>query len=322
MVQEGSMQKIERALISVSDKSHLLWLVKELQRLGIDVIATDGTASLLAKEHIQVQSVSEATGFPEILGGRLKTLHPIILGGLLGRTDNADDLLEMKERNIKPIGLLICNLYPFSETVKRSDISLEEAIEQIDIGGPTMIRSAAKNYKDVGVVIDPTDYQAIVKEIRDQNGTLSLETRKRLAIKVFNHTRHYEEAIYDYLTSTEKEPDEFPQNLNVELEKINDLRYGENPHQKAAVYSFPTYTGLSLVHSRQVQGKALSYNNYGDLNAALCLVNEFTTPAAAIIKHGNPCGCAIGNSIRQAYQQAYECDPISAYGGIIGLNRT
>jgi len=312
---------IKKAIISVSDKTGILDLAKNLERLGIEIISTGGTAKHLRNGGVQVKEVAEVTGFPEILTGRLKTLHPVILGGILGRPDNEKDLREMREHHIQPIGLVICNLYPFAQTIKTPDVTINDAIEMIDIGGPTMLRAAAKNYLHVGVVIDPKDYPLIVKELQENKNRLSLELKKELSHKVFEHTHNYDESIYNYLADSDSEAEEFPKYYRTKLEKVKTLRYGENPHQNAALYRIPDHFGLSLVDTKQFQGKELSYNNILDAHAALSLLTEFSDPAAVIIKHNNPSGCSIGNSARQAYKNAHSCDPISAFGSILGINR-
>ena len=261
------------------------------------------------------------TGFPEILHGRLKTLHPIIMGGILGRPDDSNDLREMREHHIQPIGLVVCNLYPFVQTIKQPGITTDDAIELIDIGGPTMLRAAAKNYKLTAVAVDSKDYDTILKELEKNKNVLSVEYKKELAKKVFEHTQRYDEAIYNYLSDSDSEAENFPHNYRIKLEKVQSLRYGENPHQEAALYRFPDHFGLSLVDAKQLQGKELSYNNILDAHSALDILSEFSDPASVIIKHNTPSGCATGNSARQAFKNAHECDPISAYGGVLGVNR-
>ena len=312
---------IKKAIISVSDKNGIVEFAQSLERLGIEIISTDGTAKHLRASGIKVREVVDVTGFPEILSGRLKTLHPIIQGGILGRVDNDKDIREMREHRIQPIGLVICNLYPFVSTINQPDITLDDAIEMIDIGGPTLLRASAKNHKHVGVIVDPADYDSVIKQLQENKNNLSSEFKKELAQKVFEHTFRYDEAIYNYLVDSDVEEEGFPNYHRIKLEKVKDLRYGENPHQRSALYRIPNYYGLSLVDSKQLHGKELSFNNMQDLNAALSILSDFSEPAAVIIKHNNPSGCAIGNSARQAYKNAHACDPISAYGGILGINR-
>ncbi len=305
---------IKRALISVSDKSGLEEFAKKLSSLGVEIISTGGTAKFLREKGVQVKDISEITGFPEILGGRVKTLHPLIHAAILARRDDPTHLETLKKLGVEPIDLLVVNLYPFVETVQ-SGAGLEEAIEQIDIGGPTLLRAAAKNFKWVAVVSRPEQYPVVLKELKER-GELSEETRMRLAREVFSLTSSYDAAIEQYLSREMGEGD-FPEHLHLIAERQQTLRYGENPHQAAALYRW----GEGLATAKKLQGKELSFNNLVDLDAAWSLVCEFEEPTAAVIKHTNPCGVASAPKISQAYRLARECDPMSAYGGIVGLNR-
>lgn len=319
------MKKIRRAIVSVTDKTGVVEFAKELAKSGVEIISTGGTAELLKKSGINVVPISSYTGFPEMLDGRLKTLHPKIHGGILGIRDSEVHQKEMESSGIPPIDMVVVNLYAFEETVAKG-CTLEHAIENIDIGGPTMIRASAKNYNDVAVVVDPGDYAAIINEMNEKHGCLGGKTRFSLAKKVFQLTARYDAAISNYLGSTAdvpemEEPKKFPDTFTVQFEKAQDLRYGENPHQKAAFYrTKDAKTGLG--RTNQLQGKELSYNNILDLNAAFQIVSEFHEPAAVIIKHNNPCGVAMSkDGILTAYERAYECDKVSAFGGIVGFNR-
>ncbi|WMT41699.1 bifunctional phosphoribosylaminoimidazolecarboxamide formyltransferase/IMP cyclohydrolase [Paenibacillus sp. D2_2] len=309
---------IKRALVSVSDKTGIVDFCRELSQLGVEIISTGGTKSLLSKEGVPVIGISDVTGFPEILDGRVKTLHPTVHSGLLAIRDSAEHQAQMKELGLDYIDLVVVNLYPFQETIAKPDVAYEEAIENIDIGGPTMLRSAAKNHAFVSVVVDANDYSQVLDEIRD-GGDTTLETRKQLAAKVFRHTAAYDALISDYLSN--KLGDPLPERLTVTYEKIQDLRYGENPHQKAAFYSKPLAAVDSLTNAEQLHGKELSYNNINDANAALQIVKEFTEPAVVAVKHMNPCGVGIGESIYEAYRKAYDADPVSIFGGIVAANR-
>ncbi|RJQ54731.1 MAG: bifunctional phosphoribosylaminoimidazolecarboxamide formyltransferase/IMP cyclohydrolase PurH [Nitrospiraceae bacterium] len=315
------MAKVERALISVSDKTGIVEFARELSQLRIEIISTGGTAKALKDAGLRVTDVSEYTKSPEMLGGRLKTLHPKIHGGLLWRRDNPQDERDIKTNQIKSIDMVVVNLYPFEQTVSKHDVEFDEAIENIDIGGPTMLRAASKNFRDVIVIVDPADYGKIVQELRTQNGEAGYDTKFYLAKKVFSHTARYDTLISNYLARFGQTGDVFQPYLNQSYLKVTDLRYGENPHQKAALYKEPLYNGLSLVEANILQGKEMSYNNYLDSAAALDLVKEFKGPAAAIIKHNNPCGVATADAIESAYVKAFEADPVSAFGGVIALNR-
>jgi len=309
---------IKRALVSVSDKTGIVDFCRELSQLGVEIISTGGTKSLLSKEGVPVIGISDVTGFPEILDGRVKTLHPTVHSGLLAIRDSAEHQAQMKELGLDYIDLVVVNLYPFQETIAKPDVAYEEAIENIDIGGPTMLRSAAKNHAFVSVVVDANDYSQVLDEVRAEGDT-TLETRKQLAAKVFRHTAAYDALISDYLSN--KLGDPLPERLTVTYEKIQDLRYGENPHQKAAFYRKPLAAVDSLTNAEQLHGKELSYNNINDANAALQIVKEFTEPAVVAVKHMNPCGVGVGESIYEAYRKAYDADPVSIFGGIVAANR-
>lgn len=311
------MTRYTRALISVSDKSGVEKLANSLIDMGIEVLSTGGTAAALRTAGIAVTDVSEVTGFPEIMDGRVKTLHPKIHGGLLGRRDV--DAEAMDEHGIGPIDLLIVNLYPFESTVARPDCTREDAIENIDIGGPAMIRAAAKNHKFVAVVVDPEDYESVIAELGAGGASLNVETRQYLAQKAFGHTAAYDAAIWDYLSKSDQ-PTELSQRFPLALRKMSDLRYGENPHQRAALYSQAQTTAGSLITALQHQGKPLSYNNLADADAALECVKSMEGVACVIVKHANPCGVGIAESAIDAYEKAYATDPTSAFGGIIATN--
>jgi len=321
------MTQIKRALISVSDKTGIVEFAKGLAAMGVDIISTGGTAKALRDAKIPVKEISDYTGFPEILDGRLKTLHPKIHGGILGIRENARHSKEMEANGIDPIDLIVVNLYPFEATVARPECSFEDAIENIDIGGPTMLRAAAKNHNDVAVVCDPVDYEVIIKEMKEQGGKLSTRTKFRLAKKVFAHTARYDAAIATYLHRYDDERNrlDLPSLVGFTFEKVQDLRYGENPHQKAAFYRDTVKCNEpSIVGAKQLHGKELSYNNIMDADATLEMVGEFLDSpfAAIIIKHTNPCGVALSKtSLADAFAKALACDPVSAFGGIIGLNR-
>jgi phosphoribosylaminoimidazolecarboxamide formyltransferase/IMP cyclohydrolase len=312
------MHKLQRVLISVTDKTGIVEFARELSAMGAEVVSTGGTARLIRESGVPVKDVSEATGFPEMLDGRLKTLHPKIAGGILAIRSRADHMRALAEQEIAPIDMIVVNLYRFEEVAAREGARLEELIENIDIGGPTMIRAAAKNYQDVAVVVSPGDYAAIAEELRAGAGALSLETKWRLAKKAFRTTADYDAAIGARLERQDS-ASSLPLDLNLRAAKLMDLRYGENPHQAAALYGA---RGRGIAGAEQLHGKELSYNNLVDLDAAWQLVGEFERPAAVIVKHTNPCGCAERDSLAEAYRKAFECDPVSAYGGVIGLNRT
>ena len=316
------MTSVRRALISVSDKSGVVDFCRELEQMGVAMLSTGGTFRLLRSNNIQVTDVSEYTGFPEIMDGRVKTLHPKIHGGLLGRPGRDDGVME--ELDIPPIDLVVVNLYPFEATVKRADCTLAEAVENIDIGGPTMLRAAAKNYEFTGVIVDAADYPAVSKELRDNGNRLSVETRFKLAQKVFSHTANYDANVANYLGASDHEGNSrnYPDTYTMQFGLAEELRYGENPHQSAAFYTEPEPAAGTLAAARQLQGKALSYNNLADADAALECVSGFDDPACVIVKHANPCGVAVAESIPEAYAAAYATDPVSAFGGIIAFNRS
>ncbi|WP_449538653.1 bifunctional phosphoribosylaminoimidazolecarboxamide formyltransferase/IMP cyclohydrolase [Ferdinandcohnia sp. Marseille-Q9671] len=309
---------IKRALVSVSDKEGLVPFVKGLIEKGVEVISTGGTKRTLEENGLPVIGISEVTGFPEIMDGRVKTLHPTIHGGLLAVRDNEEHVKQLEEHNITPIDLVVVNLYPFQQTIAKPDVAFADAIENIDIGGPSMLRSAAKNHQSVTVVVDPKDYEHVLQEIND-HGAVAAETRLRLAAKVFRHTAAYDAVIAEFLTNAAGE--ENPESLTVTYEKKQDLRYGENPHQKAAFYKKPLGASLSIASATQLHGKELSYNNINDADAALQIVKEFKEPAAVAVKHMNPCGVGVGTTIEEAYQKAYEADSTSIFGGIVAVNR-
>ena len=312
------MKPIRRALISVSDKRGIEDLARALAESGVEILSTGGTARLLAGAGIPVVEIGDYTGFPEMMAGRVKTLHPKVHGGILGRR-GIDDAV-MAEHGIPPIDLVVVNLYPFQATVARPGCTLEEAIENIDIGGPTMVRAAAKNHAAVAVVVDPDDYPAIVTAVKTKGGLEDAE-RFRLAVKAFEHTAAYDGAIANYLGAVLEPDSPFPPTLNQQWIKTEDLRYGENPHQKAAFYCEPGDLETSVASAEQIQGKALSFNNINDTDAALECVKQFGEPACVIVKHANPCGVAVAEDPLAAYERAYATDPTSAFGGIIAFNR-
>jgi phosphoribosylaminoimidazolecarboxamide formyltransferase/IMP cyclohydrolase len=311
------MSKIQRVLISVTDKTGIVDFAHALSGLGAELISTGGTARLLRENAFRVTDVSEVTGFPEMLDGRVKTLHPKIAGGILAIRERAEHMQALAGQEIKPIDMIVVNLYRFEEAAARQGAPLEELIENIDIGGPTMIRAAAKNYQDVAVVVSPDDYKAVLDELCANSGALPVETKWRLAKKAFRTTADYDSAISARLELVDH-PGSLPLDLNLRAPKLLDLRYGENPHQQAALYG---RRGRGIAGAEQLQGKELSYNNLVDLDAAWQLAWEFSEAAAAIIKHTNPCGCAEQDSLVEAYRKAFECDPVSAYGGVLGFNR-
>ena len=312
------MTKSLRALISVSDKTGVVEFAQALTQLGAEIISTGGTAKALRDAGLDVKDVSDITGFPEIMDGRVKTLHPLVHGGLLGRGEHDKDV--MTEHGITQIDVVAVNLYPFEATVAQPDCSFADAIENIDIGGPTMIRSAAKNHAHVAVVVDPSDYAMVTEELTANAGSISAVVRQRLAKKAFSHTGCYDAAISAYLRSQDDD-EEFPERLPVGLRLRETLRYGENPHQSAALYTTPGNAPGTLVAAEQLQGKPLSFNNIADANAALECVKSLDDAACVIVKHANPCGVALNEDQEAAYQGAYACDPTSAFGGIIAFNR-
>jgi phosphoribosylaminoimidazolecarboxamide formyltransferase / IMP cyclohydrolase len=317
------MAKITRALISVSDKTGIVEFSKELARHKVEILSTGGTAKLLRDAGVEVMDVSQYTGFPEMLDGRVKTLHPKVHGGLLGMRSNPEHVAKMKEHGIEPIDMVVVNLYPFEATVEKEGCSIEDAIENIDIGGPTMLRSAAKNYPDVTVIVDHGDYRGVLAEMAENDGSVAVRTNFQLAVKVFQHTAAYDGAISNYLGMRLGEKDEaFPATFTMQVKKAQELRYGENPHQTAAFYVEKGVAEPCVANAEQLQGKELSFNNIIDLDAAIETVKEFHERAAAvIIKHTNPCGAALADGPLEAYLKARECDPVSAFGGIVGFNR-
>lgn len=317
------MAKITRALISVSDKNGIIEFSQQLARYGVELLSTGGTAKLLREAGLTVKDVSEFTGFPEMLDGRVKTLHPKVHGGLLGMRSNPEHVAKMKEHGIENIDMVVVNLYPFEATTAKEGCRLEDAIENIDIGGPTMLRSAAKNYPDVTVLVDSADYAQVLEEMEATAGSVSTTTNFALAVKVFQHTAAYDGAISNYLGSRlTDEVQEYPPTFSLQVKKAQDLRYGENPHQTAAFYVENHIAEPCVSNALQLQGKELSFNNIIDLDAAIETVKEFEQSAAVIIKHTNPCGVALADSPLTAYLKARECDPVSAFGGIVGFNRT
>lgn len=316
------MSQIKKALLSVYDKTGIAELAESLVAQGVELLSTGGTFRLLQDKQIPVTEVSEYTEFPEIMAGRVKTLHPKIHGGILARRD--EDQAVMQEQGIEGIDMVVVNLYPFQETVAKPDCTLADAIENIDIGGPTMIRAAAKNHAYVAVVTDPNDYESLAKNIKNNEGHLDDSTRFLLATKAFKHTAEYDAAISQYLEALTKPEDNptFPNNLQLSYLKRQELRYGENPHQSAAFYSDITHEESCIANANQVQGKALSFNNIADTDAALeCVKSFMAAPACVIVKHANPCGVAVASTLKEAYQRAFATDPTSAFGGIIAFNR-
>jgi phosphoribosylaminoimidazolecarboxamide formyltransferase/IMP cyclohydrolase len=323
------MGRIQRALLSVSHKEGIVEFAKALHSLGVQLLSTGGTATLLQTAGIPVVAVSDYTGFPEILDGRVKTLHPKIYGGILAKRENPAHQVALKTHGIEPIDLVAVNLYPFAEGIARPQVSRQEAFERIDIGGPTLVRAAAKNFQSVAVVVDAADYSHVLSDIQT-TGAVSDERRWHLAQKAFAHTAQYDAVIAAYLSQDQPpwrldgrlDGAAFPETLTLTFTKMQDLRYGENPHQAAALYRDHLDRSLSLAQAQQLQGKALSYTNLLDVNAALGLVREFPAAAACcIIKHTNPCGVGLGETLVEAFERARSCDPVSAYGGIIGVNR-
>ncbi len=317
---------IKRAILSVTDKTGLVDFARKLAGMGVELVSTGGTAKLLRDSGVAVMDISELTGFPEMLDGRVKTLHPKVHGGILHMRSNPAHVAAVGEHEIKPIDMVVVNLYAFEKTAAKPGVEFQEIIENIDIGGPSMIRSAAKNFQDVAIVTSPDDYDAIAEEMAATGGSLSKSTNWRLAKKAFATTAAYDSAIASTLERVHEDGDlqlgpdtGFPQTLRLRYEKLQDLRYGENPHQRAALYS--DKSGLGIANGKQLQGKELSYNNIVDMQAAWDLAQEFTEPFCAIIKHTNPCGSAVGVDLVEAFQRAFECDPLSAFGGVIALNR-
>jgi len=320
------MAKIERAILSVTDKTGLVEFARKLAGMGVELFSTGGTAKLLRDSGVKVKDIAELTGFPEMLDGRVKTLHPRVHGGILHRREDPAHRAAVAEHGIQPIDMVVVNLYAFEKTAAKPGVQFEELIENIDIGGPSMIRSAAKNFQDVAVVTSPADYGALTEEMEKSGGELSAATKWRLAQRAFATTAAYDSAIASTLERvsangryTLQTAESFPQTLRLSFQKVADLRYGENPHQKAAMYS--DGSGHGVANGSQLQGKELSYNNIVDLEAAWELAQEFEEPVVAIIKHTNPCGTATGKTLLEAYKRALECDPVSAFGGVLGVNR-
>lgn len=311
---------IKRALISVYDKSGLLDLAKTLAGFNVEILSTGGTAKFLTENNLKVTNVSDVTGFPEILGGRVKTLHPKIHGGILAIRTDEDQMNELSAHGIAPIDMVVVNLYPFEKTVADPSVSLTKALENIDIGGPTMIRAAAKNFPGVVVVTSPDFYDQIIEELQSNEGSVSYHLRQKLALAAFQRTSQYDAAISDYLSAIEKEPSSMPEAIHLNLQKIQNLRYGENPHQAAAYYA-DTASSLPPGTGKQLHGKELSFNNILDMNAAIGLSHEFEQPCAIVLKHSNPCGAAVDDDIVRAYENAFKTDSVSAFGGIVSFNR-
>ena len=317
---------IRRALLSVSDKTGIVEFARALEAQGVDILSTGGTCKLLADNAIKVTEVSDHTGHPEIMDGRVKTLHPKIHGGILARRGQDESV--MADNNISAIDIVVVNLYPFANTVAQENCSLEDAIENIDIGGPTMVRAAAKNHKDVTIVVNASDYDRVISEMQNNNGSTTYKTRFDLAIAAYEHTAQYDGMIANYFgkmvpdyTEEAAVETKFPRTINMQFTKKQDMRYGENSHQDAAFYVENDIAEASVATATQLQGKALSFNNIADTDAALECVKEFDVPACVIVKHANPCGVSIGDNILQAYERAFKTDPTSAFGGIIAFNR-
>ncbi len=315
------MKSVKRALISVSDKTGVLEFAQKLHALGVEILSTGGTSELLTKHGIPVKQVSDYTGFPEMMDGRIKTLHPKIHGGILGRRDSNGHMQSMEEHGISPIDLVVINLYPFESTIAREDCLLADAIENIDIGGPAMIRSAAKNFNDVAVVVCSKDYSTVLEEIEGCGGVVTQKTRMRLSRDAYSHTARYDSLISGYLSGQLEDKEDFTPMFQLPFEKIQTLRYGENPHQLAAFYRDPDATSQDIVSAQKIQGKELSFNNIIDLDAAWQLAKDFEAGSAVVIKHTNPSGVAVGDNQREIFIKARETDPVSAFGGIIGFNR-
>ncbi len=321
MNQDKKPIKIRRALISVSDKKNLTYLAKGLEKFGVEIISTGGTEAYLKKVGIKTTSISDFTDSPEILGGRVKTLHPKVFGAILAKRDDEQHKKDIAKHNLRPLDMVVVNLYPFEETIKKENVTPDEIIEQIDIGGVTLLRAAAKNHLWVAIVTDPDSYERIIQEMEENQGSLSLSTRMSLALEAFKHTASYDRTISNHFQKEIKKEDEFPLIISSSYQKIQDLRYGENPHQRGAFYKDLDYNGPSIASSELLSGKELSFNNINDLDATLGMIQDFEKPFAAVVKHTNPCGAACGNTLAQAYEDALASDPLSAFGCIIGLNR-
>lgn len=319
---QATSRPVQRALISVSDKSGIVEFAHQLHKLNVEILSTGGTAKLLANENIPVIEVSDYTGFPEMMDGRVKTLHPKIHGGILARRGTDDAV--MQSHNIPNIDLIVVNLYPFEATIASPDCALEDAIENIDIGGPTMVRASAKNHAHVAIVVDPTDYDKVIDQLKNNNGVIEADSRFKMAVKAFEHTARYDGMIANYLGKIVEndKPEGFATTFNTQLRLAQTMRYGENPHQNAAFYVEPNNTQACIASAQQLQGKALSYNNIADTDAALECVKQFTESAACVIvKHANPCGVATANTLLEAYDKAFQTDPESSFGGIIAFNQ-
>jgi phosphoribosylaminoimidazolecarboxamide formyltransferase/IMP cyclohydrolase len=317
-----SLVHVKRALLSVSDKSGLVDFAKGLAALGVEMISTGGTAKALREAGLTVKDISDVTGFPEMLDGRVKTLHPVIHGGLLHLRANPEHVATVQKHGIQPIDMVVVNLYPFQKTVSKPGCTFEEAIENIDIGGPSMIRSGSKNFRSVAVIVNPSHYAPVLEELKASGGKVADATLEKLVVEAFAHTAEFDRGIHAYLQHELGGKKEFPDTLNLRFEKAQDLRYGENPHQKGAFYRGPESGELGPASARQLWGKELSYNNIADLDAALEIVKEFDACAVSIIKHANPCGVALGASVDEAYKKAFDADSLSAFGGIVAANRS
>ena len=315
------MPKVKRALVSVSDKTDVVWLARELTAMGVEVVSTGGTYKLLKEENIKAVPVAELTGFPEMLDGRVKTLHPKVHGGILADRSKPEHLRQADFQKIPLIDLVVVNLYPFAETIAKKGVTREDAIENIDIGGPTMVRAAAKNHAHVAIVVNPERYKEIIEEMKKTSGEISVETCRDLAREAFTHTAEYDTMISAYLIEQEGLSAEFLDSLVMGFSKVSALRYGENPHQSAALYAENGVKGVSLATAPQVHGPAVSFNNVLDGEAAWNCVLEFDEPACVIIKHNNPCGVAVDDSLANAYRKAFDCDSVSAFGSVIAVNR-
>ncbi len=316
------MPQVKRALISVSDKTGIVEFARGLKDLGVEIISTGGTARMLREAGISIRSISDYTGFPEVLEGRVKTLHPKVHGALLAVRDNPQHMKEVEKHKIELIDMVVINLYPFEATIAKEGVTKEEAIENIDIGGPTMLRSAAKNYKWVVPISDPEHYGLVLEEMKKNKGAVSEETSQRLTTYIFRHLSQYNYHIYRYFLTFSSSPSLFPDLLQLQLEKVKDLRYGENPHQSAAFYrELDKGKAQGIADIEQLAGKELSFNNILDLDAAVSIAKEFEEPVAVIIKHTNPCGVATGSGLLEAYNKARQCDPVSAFGSVVGFNR-
>ena len=323
MTEDKKLRGINRALISVSDKAGLIEFVRALKLLGVEIISTGGTAKALREERIPVRDVAEITGFPEMMDGRIKTLHPRVHGGLLALRNNPDHVNAMEEHGIEPIDLVVVNLYPFAQTIAKEGVTTADAIEQIDIGGPAMIRSAAKNYADVTVVVSPQQYQRVLQEMQNNDGAITFALRRQLAAAAFSHTANYDAVVANYFNKV-NDSSGLDETRRLTLHKLNDLRYGENPHQQSALYAMddPEPPAGTLASASLLSGKEMSFNNYVDAEAAWQFVCDFDDGACAIIKHTNPAGVALGQTAAEAYKKALATDPVSAFGGIVAFNRT